>query len=220
MLFADRHEAGRLLAAKLRERHYDRPVVLALPRGGVPIGFEVAAALAAPLDLVLVRKIGAPFQEELAVGAIAEGGPPEVVTDPRIIAGLGIPWSYIEEVKAEALEEIKRRRRIYLAGRDPVSVAGSTAIVVDDGLATGATMRAALRVTRRRQPSRLVLAVPVAPPDALDRMKGEADETICLHQPSDFFGVGQFYRDFRQLSDDEVTALLDRARRASDATQA
>lgn len=212
MMFEDRHEAGRLLAAKLRVRRYKDPVVLALPRGGVPVGFEVASALGAPLDLVLVRKIGAPQQEELAIGAVANGGQPELVTDPRLIADLGVSPEYLEEMKAAALEEIERRRRVYLKDRVPEEVRGRTAIVVDDGLATGATMRAALRATRRRQPARLVLAVPVAPADAVERMKGEADETICLHSAEGFFGVGQFYRDFRQLHDAEVTALLDRAR--------
>ena len=211
MIFADRHEAGRLLAAKLRERRYKNPVVLALPRGGVPVGYEVACALAAPLDLVLVRKIGAPQQEELAIGAVADGGQPELVTDPRLIAHLGVSSEYLEEMKAAALGEIERRRRIYLKDRAPVDVRGRTAIVVDDGLATGSTMRAALRATRRRQPARLVLAVPVAPADTLERMTGEADETVCLHGAADFFGVGQFYRDFRQLHDVEVTDLLDRA---------
>ena len=211
MMFADRQDAGRRLAARLRGKHFPRPVVLALPRGGVPVGFEVAAALAAPLDLVLVRKIGAPMQEELAIGAVADGAPPEVVTDPNLIAYLGVPDGYIAEAKAAALQEIARRRQVYRHGRTPVDVAGRTAILVDDGLATGATMRAALRATRRRHPARLVLAVPVAPTDSLDRMQGEADDVICLHPAETFEGVGGFYRDFRQLGDGEVTALLDRA---------
>ncbi|HET9020048.1 MAG TPA: phosphoribosyltransferase family protein [Acetobacteraceae bacterium] len=212
MMFADRQDAGRSLAARLRSKHYPRPVVLALPRGGVPVGYEIAAALAAPLDVVLVRKIGAPMQEELAIGAIADGEHPDLVTDPNLIAYLGVPDTYIEQTKTAALQEIERRRQVYLRGRAPVDVAGRTAILVDDGLATGATMRAALRATRRRRPARLVLAVPVAPADALDRMRGEADETICLHPAELFDGVGAFYRDFRQLRDEDVTSLLDRAR--------
>lgn len=215
MIFADRSEAGRLLAAKLRARRRDDPVVLALPRGGVPVGYEIASALSAPLDLVLVRKIGAPQQEELAIGAIADGAEPELVLDPRLIASLGISAERVAELKAAALQELERRRSVYGKDREPVEVRGRTAIVVDDGLATGATMRAALRATRRRKPARVVLAVPVAPPDTLERMRGEADETVCLHVAPEFFGVGQFYRDFNQLDDAEVITLLDKARAQS-----
>jgi putative phosphoribosyl transferase len=211
MLFTDRHEAGRRLATRLLALKFKNPVVLALPRGGVPVGFEVARALAAPLDLVLVRKIGAPHQEELAVGAIADGDQPELVTDPRLIDLLHVSRAYLEDAKSVALQEIERRRRIYLGDRQPAEVAGRTAIVVDDGIATGATMLAALRATRRRGPARLVLAVPVAPPDALKRMRGEVDEVVCLDTPSAFFAVGQFYRAFPQLRDAEVIALLDQA---------
>jgi putative phosphoribosyl transferase len=163
MLFTDRHEAGRRLAERLLRLKDKRPVVLALPRGGVPVGFEIARALAAPLDLVLVRKIGAPQQEELAVGAIADGEHLELVTDPQLVADLGIPPEYLEEAKSAALQEIERRRRIYFGDRRAVDVAGRTTIVVDDGIATGATMLAALRATRRRTPARLVLAVPGRP---------------------------------------------------------
>ena len=211
MLFADRREAGRLLATKLRAKHYQSPVVLALPRGGVPVAFEIASALAAPLDLLLVRKIGAPGQEELAIGAVADGGQPELVIDPQLIAYLRISQEQLDKMKADALQEIERRRHVYLKKRAPIDVRARTAIIVDDGLATGATMRAALRATRRRKPARLVLAVPIASADALDRMMSEADETVCLDRAADFFGVGQFYRSFAQLRDEEVTALLDRA---------
>ncbi len=211
MIFADRQEAGQLLAAKLAARNFKKPVVLALPRGGVPVGFEIASALSAPLNLVLVRKIGAPQQEELAIGAVADGEHPELVTDSRLIAALAVSSDYLEEMKAAALKEIERRRRVYLAGRTQADLLACTAILVDDGLATGATMRAALRATRHRRPARLVLAIPVAPPDTLERLKEEADETVCLHVAADFYGVGQFYRDFRQLTDMEVTRLLDLA---------
>ena len=162
--------------------------MLALPRGGVPVGFEIARALAAPLDLVLVRKIGAPYQEELAIGAIADGEHPELVTDPGLIAGLDVTAEYLEQAKAAALQEIERRRRAWLGDRQPVDVAGRTAIVVDDGIATGATMRVALRATRRRKPARLVLAVPVAPPDThrrtaagsgRDHLPGDASGFLC-----------------------------------------
>jgi putative phosphoribosyl transferase len=212
MLFKDRREAGRLLAEHLLAFSDKHPVVLALPRGGVPVGFEVARALAAPLDLVLVRKIGAPGNEEFAVGAIADGEHPEFVIDRRLVKGLDISPEYLDEAKAAALIEIERRRRVWLGGREPVAIAGCTAIVMDDGIATGATMRAALRATRHRKPARIVLAVPVAPPDALDRLRSDVDEVVCLDMPEDFGAVGRFYRQFPQLRDAEVTALLDEAR--------
>ena len=215
MLFTDRADAGKKLARRLLQLKDKKPVVLALPRGGVPVAFEVAKALGAPLDLVLVRKIGVPFQEEYALGAIADGGEPELVIDENIRRSLNIPEDYVERAKAEALEEIERRRRVYLGKRAPVEVAGRTAIIVDDGIATGATMRAALRAVRRRDPAWLVLAVPVAPPESLRRLAEEADETICLHQPEYFAAVGQFYQDFGQTQDDEVIALLAQAERSA-----
>lgn len=212
MLFTDRHEAGRQLAARLQALRLSRPVVLALPRGGVPVGFEIARTLGAPLDLVLVRKIGAPDQEELAVGAIADGPQPELVTDADVARFLSVSPAYLEAAKATALQEIERRRRVYFGDRAPVDIADRSAIVVDDGIATGATMLAALRATRRRKPARLVLAVPVAPPDTLERLRGEVDRAVCLETPDDFYAVGQFYRAFPQLSDAEVTGLLEQAR--------
>ncbi len=211
MIFRDRHEAGLRLAERLLVFKDTKPVVLALPRGGVPVAFEVAQALAAPLGLVLVRKIGAPYQEELAIGAVADGDEPELVTDPHLLARLGVSQDYLEEAKAAALNEIARRRQVYLGDRKPVDVAGRTVIIVDDGIATGATVLAALRATRRRNPARLVLAVPVASSHALRRLKEEADEVVCLDIPPDFAAVGQFYRQFPQLRDEEVNALLDRA---------
>jgi putative phosphoribosyl transferase len=215
MVFTDRRAAGRQLAERLLTLRDKNPVVLALPRGGVPVGFEIARALAAALDLVLVRKIGAPHQDELAVGAVAEGEQPELVTDPEAIRHLGIARAYIDQAKSAALQEIARRRRVYIGDRPPVEIAGRTAIVVDDGIATGATMLAALRATRRRNPARLVLAVPVAPRSTLRRLQREVDEIVCLESPTDFFAVGQFYRDFPQLHDAEVTALLDQLARSS-----
>ncbi|MGO9818841.1 MAG: phosphoribosyltransferase [Acidocella sp.] len=215
MLFTDRADAGKKLARRLLQLKDKKPVVLALPRGGVPVAFEVAKALGAPLDLVLVRKIGVPFQEEYALGAIADGGEPELVIDENIRRSLNIPEDYVERAKAEALEEIERRRRVYLGKRAPVEVAGHTAIIVDDGIATGATMRAALRAVRRRDPAWLVLAVPVAPPESLRRLEEEADETICLHQPEYFAAVGQFYQDFGQTQDNEVITLLAQAERSA-----
>jgi putative phosphoribosyl transferase len=207
--FADRREAGRLLAEALlgfKDRH---PVVLALPRGGVPVAYEVARALGAPLDLVLVRKIGAPGQLELALGAVAEGEPPEVVIDAQLVRHLDVPAAYLIAARARAEEEIARRRVSYLGGRPRPEIRGRVAIVVDDGIATGATMRAALVATRRRGPGHLVLAVPVAPADTLARLRREVDEVVCLQQPEPFFAVGSHYDGFAQVQDEEVIALLD-----------
>jgi putative phosphoribosyl transferase len=208
MLFNDRREAGRLLAGRLLHLKDNSPVVLALPRGGVPVGFEVARALAAPLDLVLVRKIGAPHNEEFAVGAITDGEHPTVVIDQHLVRRLEISSAYLDEAKTGALAEIERRRHVWLGDRPAVDISGRTAIVVDDGIATGATMRAALQATRARKPARVVLAVPVAAPDSLDALRREADDVVCLDVPENFMAVGQFYRHFPQLRDAEVTALL------------
>ncbi len=211
MIFRDRHDAGRRLAAELLHLRDQRPVVLALPRGGVPIGREIASALNAPLDLVLVRKIGAPDMPELAVGAIVDGERLEKVIDQDIVAELAVPQSYLDKEIASQADEIERRRKIYFKDRAPVPLAQCSAIVVDDGIATGATMRAALLAIRRRQPSRLVLAVPVAPARTIERLRAEADEVVCLSTPEDFFAIGQFYKDFHQVSDDEVLSYLRRA---------
>jgi putative phosphoribosyl transferase len=208
MMFRDRREAGRLLAEKLGYLKDRRPVVLALPRGGVPVGLEIARALGAPLDLTFVRKLGAPGQEELAVGAIADGSEPETITDEALASAVGIRNAELASKKDSALEEIERRRKEYLGERPRVPLAGRTVIVVDDGIATGATMTAAIRVTRKQRPSRVVVAVPVAPPDVPRRLREEADDVVCLYAPVEFLAVGQFYRQFEQLSDQEVVALL------------
>ena len=207
-MFEDRTEAGRLLAQELARFASEWPVVLALPRGGVPIGLEIARALDAPLDLVLVRKIGAPFQPELAVGAVVDGSSPETVLNRDVLEHFQIGDSYIAEASRQQLEEIERRRQLYRAGRPKVEIAGRSAIVVDDGIATGATMEAALRATRRREPRRLVLATPVAPPETIERLRPQVDEVACLATPQHFGAIGAFYRDFRQLSDDDVIRLL------------
>ena len=212
MLFLDRHDAGKQLAERLRALKDENPVVLALPRGGVSVGFEVVRVLAAPLDLVVVGKIGAPFEAELAIGAIADGADPELVTDPLFIAGLDISPEYLEESKAAVLREIERRRQVYLGNRPPLEVAGRTVIIVDDGIATGATMLAALRATRRRRPARIVLAVPVASKATLKRLREEADQIVCVATPRNLRSVGKFYQRFAQLRDTEVTELLDKAR--------
>jgi predicted phosphoribosyltransferase len=206
--FPDRPEAGRLLGERLKQLGLYRPIVYALPRGGVPVGMEVAAALGAPLDLVLVRKIGAPSQPELALGAVVDGVGAETVLNEDIVALTGASETFIEAARQRELAEIERRRQHYLAGRAPLDPKGRAAVVVDDGLATGATARAALRALRRRDPSRLVLAVPVAPPEAVASLRHEADEVVCLKEASLFRGVGAFYGDFHQLSDAEVIQLL------------
>ena len=206
--FTDREEAGRLLAARVAALRLRNPVVYALPRGGVPVAAEVANALHAPLDLVLVRKIGAPGQPELALGAVVDGDAPEMVLNAEIVAATGASEAFIEAARRRELAEIERRRRRYLGGLRRVDPAGRDAVVVDDGIATGATARAALHALRRRGPARLVLATPVAPADTLEALRGEVDEIVCLLVPAPFFGIGAFYRDFHQLTDDEVIDLL------------
>jgi putative phosphoribosyl transferase len=213
MKYADRADAGRRLADKLAHLKDRRPIILALPRGGVAVGFEIARALDAPLDVVLVRKIGVPWQPELALGAVTDGAHPEVFVDRDLAASLDIPEDYIREETAGQLAEIERRRKSYCKGRPAPEIGGHTAIVVDDGIATGATMRVALQAVRRRNPARLVLAVPVAPPDTLASLGEEADETVCPETPTGLGAIGFYYRDFHQMSDDEVTDLLARAPR-------
>jgi putative phosphoribosyl transferase len=209
--FRDRAEAGRQLAQRLMTYAAARPVVLALPRGGVPVAFEVAKALRAPLDLIFVRKIGAPRHAEFGLGAVVDGAHPQVVLNEDALDHVRVPPGYIKEEIQRQLQEIERRREHYLAGRRPVAVEGRVAIVVDDGIATGSTVRAALKGLSRAWPSRLVLAVPVAPRDTIERLRTEADEVICLMTPEQFYAVGEHYDDFRQTSDREVTTLLDEA---------
>jgi putative phosphoribosyl transferase len=209
-VFHDRAEAGRRLAARLAHLKGQDAVVFALPRGGVPVAEPIAATLHAPLDLVLARKIGVPYQPELAMGAVADGGSPVVVRNEDVIVMAGVDEAEFDAACQRELKEIKRRRRRYLGTRTPCEAEGRVAIVVDDGVATGATTRAALRSVRARRPKTLVLAVPVAPPDALEVLKDEADETICLEVHADFGAIGYFYADFHQLDDDEVIAILDR----------
>jgi len=210
-VFSDRRQAGRALAAALMPLKDEHPVVLALPRGGVPVAFEVAQALAAPLDVVLVRKIGAPGHPELGLGAIVEGAEPQVVLNEDIVAILAPDRSYIEAEKLRQLEEIERRKLLYRGGRPALSVEGRVAIVVDDGIATGGTVKAVLRALAGGRPARRVLAVPVAPQETIDALRPEADEIVCLATPEPFFAVGGHYRDFRQTSDAEVVELLRRA---------
>ena len=207
--FADRDEAGRALAQRLVSMNLAQPVVvLALPRGGVPIAAEIARVLQAPLDLLLVRKIGAPWQRELAVAAVVDGQPPEIVEDEEMMALAGVDRAYVEAEAKKELIEIERRRHVYLHGRKPIGIGGVTAIVVDDGIATGTTVRAALKALRRQHPARLVLAVPVAPSDTVAALRGEVDELVCLAEPYPFHAIGLHYRDFHQVGDDEVLAAL------------
>jgi putative phosphoribosyl transferase len=206
--FRDRADAGRKLAALLQHLKDKDPVVLALPRGGVAIGREVASGLGAPLDVVLVRKIGVPWQPELALGAVSDGAEPQIFIDEGLQQTLAIPEEFVREETARQLAELERRRRIYCADRPPVAVAGRTAIVVDDGIATGATMRVALRAVQRRGPTHLVLAAPVAAPETLAALAAEADETVCALTPAGLGAIGYYYDDFHQMSDAEVTQLL------------
>ncbi|MEW6703664.1 MAG: phosphoribosyltransferase family protein [Pseudomonadota bacterium] len=208
MVFEDRADAGRQLAARLRQLQLDEPVVLALPRGGVPVAAEVARALKAPLDLLLVRKIGAPAQPELAVAAVADGGEPALEIDEETLALSGTPRDYVHHEVPRQLREIERRRRLYLGARVPLELQGRTAVLVDDGIATGTTVRAAITALRWRKPARIVLAVPVAPAEELPRLRGEVDELVCLSAPEFFGAVGSHYRDFAQTSDEEVMALM------------
>ena len=196
------------MAARLRALNLDRPVVYALPRGGVPVGLEIANALKAPLDLILVRKIGAPGQPELALAAVVDGQAAQTVINEEIGRATGADAAFLKTALERELKEIERRRTVYLAGRGHISPAGRTAIVVDDGLATGATARAALQALRRQGAARVVLAVPVAPLDTLETMRAEADDVVCLETPQPFYGVGAFYDDFHQLTDEETVALL------------
>lgn len=208
MPFADRSEAGRKLGAKLAAYKDQRPVVLALPRGGVPVAAEVAKVLDAPLDLILVRKIGVPFQPELAMGAIVDGKSPVIVRNEDVIGAVGVDDKQFKAICDQQLAEIERRRMRYLGDRTRAEVSGRTVIVVDDGVATGATMRAALRATRQRGPRQLILAVPVAPPDAIEGLREEADEVVCLETHAFFGAIGAYYLDFRQVEDEDVTGLL------------
>jgi putative phosphoribosyl transferase len=210
MTFQNRSDAGRKLARALASYKNQQAVILALPRGGVPVAAEVASHLNAPIDLVLVRKIGVPTQPELAMGALVDGGPPLIVRNEDVIGLAGINESEFKAVCDAELGEIERRRIHYLGGRDRIDIAGRITIVIDDGVATGATTRAALRATRKRGPKKLVLAVPVAPTDTLAAMREEADEVVCLEDHEYFGAIGFYYSDFRQISDEEVIDTLAR----------
>ena len=211
MPFRNRSEAGRRLAVALAGyKEQQKLTILALPRGGVAVAAEVAAALDAPLDLILVRKIGVPFQPELAMGAVVDGGASIIVRNEDVIEHTGIDEAAFKAVCDAEFAEIERQRERYLGNRERAEVAGRTAIVIDDGIATGATTRAALRATRMRNPKRLVLAVPVAPSDSLPELRREVDDIVCLKDHRMFGAIGFYYRDFRQVSDEEVIEILQR----------
>lgn len=210
MMFEDRIDAGRRLAAALAHHAGEGAIVLALPRGGVPVAAEVADALGAPLDLVMVRKIGAPGHPEYGIGALVDGKDPQVVIDEAAARMAGADAAYLAETKARALAEIERRRRVYLGGRPPLAVAGRTVIVVDDGIATGSTAKAALQALRKAGAARLVLAVPVAPIETVEALRPLADEIVVLATPYPFHAVGLSYESFDQTTDEEVVAALKR----------
>ena len=208
-MFADRAQAGRRLADRLLPLAGTHPVVLGLPRGGVPVAYEVAAALHAPLDVLVVRKLGVPYQPELAMGAIGEGG--VRVMDDAVVRMTGVSSREIEDVERAERAELDRRTRLFRAGRPAIPLEGRTAIVVDDGIATGSTARAACRIARALGADRVVLAAPVGPVEAAARVAPDADEIICLEPPEEYYAVGQAYRDFTQTTDREVVDLLARA---------
>jgi len=211
-IFSDRRAAGRLLARAVMALELADPVVLALPRGGVPLGFEVARALKAPLDILLVRKIGAPGHEEYAIGALVYGASPQVVIDEASARAAGADKAYVDRRIAQLLDEIERRRILYRTG-PPVSPTGCTAIVVDDGIATGSTMRAALQSLAKSGAARIVLAVPLAPREVIAELSRHCDQVVCLASPEPFYAVGAHYGDFSQTEDAEVIALLAEARK-------
>jgi len=209
-VFENRVEAGRELAVALGEyAGRGDVIVLGLPRGGVPVAMEVASELEAPLDVFLVRKLGAPGQEELAMGAIASGG--VVVRNESVIAGLRVSQDQIDAVQKKEQAELERREKAYRGGRPALKLDGKTVILVDDGLATGASMRAAVEAVREHKPAKVVVAVPTAPPDTKTVLEGEADAVVCVDTPEPFGGVGRWYRDFAQTTDDEVRELLEQA---------
>jgi len=211
MIYKDRQDAGRQLAEKLMKFKDEKPVIIALPRGGVVTGYEVAKMLNAPLDVMITRKLGAPFQPELGVGAIA---PNDVsILNLDAIRFLGISKDEMEEIIRRETKEMHRRIKLYRGDLPPLDLNGKTVIIVDDGLATGVTAGAAVLAIKQMTPEKIILAVPVSPPDTAEKFREEVDEFICLQEPHDFYAVGQYYYDFDQVTDDEVISLLSLARK-------
>ncbi|MEM3437526.1 MAG: phosphoribosyltransferase [Nitrososphaerales archaeon] len=209
-MFKNRLEAGRILAEALLEYKNKNTIVLAIPRGGVVVAYEVAKALNAPLDLIIPRKIGAPDQPELAIGAITEDG--TTILNQNIIQNLKVSDEYIKAEVKRQIEEIKRRIKKYLGDKPRISIKGKIVILIDDGVATGATIRAAIASIRKREPALIVLAIPVGPKDTVRELRKYADKVICLITPEPFFAIGQFYENFDQISDEEVIQILNRFR--------
>jgi putative phosphoribosyl transferase len=208
-MFRDRNEAGQMLAAELAKLRPADPVVLALPRGGVPVAAPVARALKARLDLLIVRKVGAPGNPELAVAAIVDGNPPDIVLNRDVVEAYGLDDGEIAALVKAERPELERRRLVYRGQRQPIATANKTVILIDDGAATGTTMKVAIRALRRRSPREIIVALPVAPPETVTELASEADRVVCLSQPSRFHALGYYYREFRQLSDDEVLKTLE-----------
>lgn len=208
MFFEDRKDAGQKLAAAIAKLNLKNPVILALPRGGVPVASEVAKALKAPLDILITRKLGAPFNAELAMGAIVEGEPETTFLNEDLIKFLKVTKEHLDEEKKKQLAEISRQQQVFRGGRGRGNMTGKTIVLIDDGIATGASVHAALKAIRAEKPAQLILAVPVASPDALQSLRGDANEIVCLTSPEDFQAVGQFYRSFFACADEDVTRLL------------
>jgi predicted phosphoribosyltransferase len=209
LIFEDRQHAGRLLAETLATMNIGDPVVLAIPRGGVVVAYEVVKRLGCSMDVIIPRKIGAPFQPELAVGAVTEDG--TIYVNKDIVAAIGVSESYLESEAQNQLREIKRRAQVYRKGAQPTAVSGKTAILVDDGVATGATMKAAILSLKKYSPKKIIIAVPVGAKETIDEFRKQVDEIVCLHIPESMYAIGEFYRNFEQTTDQEVVSFLESA---------
>lgn len=213
ILFNDREDAGNQLADKLLKYKDQNPLIIALPRGGVPVAYVISEALSAELDVIIVRKLGAPGNPELGIGALVEGNPPQKILNEGIIFHLGVTDDFIDRESEEQNKEILRRATVYRGGRGLADMSGRTVIVVDDGIATGATIKAALKGIKAQNPDKIIVAVPVAPPDILYALTEIADEVICVERPEFLYAIGAYYRNFDQVTDDEVIYMLEQSRK-------